>query len=424
MEHRHDPIAAAICDRPTPADTAMMQRPALPDGVMLNAPARHRTKLVHINDFANEQDCAVFVCPAKLTELPIPSVISEEGSYRIQCPAGMPEPTATFPKSVTSPPLYLSRLSNVTCLPGGVAISEDGTLLEEVFSATWEKEQHHHLIKDGGGHRLKQPHSEPVALLGKYLYLDYQHQEHYGHFIADVLSRAWAAMYLRHVFGIDRFKTLITRTATPYILQLLNALGFGPGDIYMLDGPAKVQELFVATKAYQLQEYTSPMTASVWDSIGSYFLNPSDPSRNLYISRIHQPQRPLANERAIEAMFEQRGFAILHPEHHSLAEQIRMICNAPLVAGSGGSNLFTLAFHRRMRSCFVVNSPLLVHLTDLMFKPGADFTYYIGSPNTEHPGFDARNVHAPWIVRDEEGLKRAIDGWLERQSYRADGDGS
>ena len=67
--------------------------------------------------------------------------------------------------------------------------------------------------------------------------------------------------------------------------------------------------------------------------------------RRLYVSRRTQNVfRRLVNEQAIERLFVERGFEIVHPEAMSFAEQVETFNAASVVAGPAGSNMIDTIF--------------------------------------------------------------------------------
>ena len=96
-----------------------------------------------------------------------------------------------------------------------------------------------------------------------------------------------------------------------------------------------------------------------------------------------------------------------------MRRQVGLFANAEVVVGTSGSNMFNLAFQRRLRATLILASPLLVHYTDVFLQCGnkSHLTYFMGEPATDHPNFDDQNVHSPWHL-DLASFSRALDEWL------------
>ena len=116
-------------------------------------------------------------------------------------------------------------------------------------------------------------------------------------------------------------------------------------------------------------------------------------------------RRPLANERAVETVFERHGFAIVRPETLPVKVQVALVSNALLVAGTGGSGMFNLAFQGRLRSAFILRSDNFIQLLEMQMCAGhgVDLWYHA-----------ARRAAAPaesWVV-DIARLESDVSDWL------------
>src|SRR5580698_9624439 len=133
-------------------------------------------------------------------EMVLPAVSCHDispGQIEIQRPLNMPPQIPGFLTSVRYPRLLISRLTDAVCLPGGVAIADQQTVLLESFSAPWEADYHNAMVRDGEGWRLRQKVAATSVLEGPTLFVDYQHSAFFGHFIGDALSRCWAVEFCR-----------------------------------------------------------------------------------------------------------------------------------------------------------------------------------------------------------------------------------
>jgi capsular polysaccharide biosynthesis protein len=369
---------------------------------------------VDIPDFVAGSDRHIIVCPAGRVDLNVPRVVNGVvQDYKIQEPDGLPRRLPKFPTESIYPNLTISRMKDALCIPGGVAVSRDRRIIAETFTCYWDRRFHHALKRSPEGYRLKDSAEHSHVLPGKYLYLDFQHISHYGHFIADVLPRMWAYFFARDNLNISDLKVLISRKPEPFIKELLNFSGLSANDIHEIDKPAQVEELFVATKALQLQDYAAPVLQQVWNTIGFRATSGTDGPRRIYLSRSRHAQRMLLNELDVEQMFSAHGFEIVHPEELPVPKQIDLIAHAELVAGTSGSNLFTLAFQRNLKSAFIITSPALIHITDSLLQVGrrCDLRTYIGEVNTSHPSYDEHWVHSPWTIQNLGDLERAVGEW-------------
>ena len=335
----------------------------------------------------------------------------------IQRPIGMPSQEAGFLEKVNYPDITISQVENATCVPGGIIVKEDFILLES-FSASWETYQHRHLRKADDewflldrGKATQQPSTvieKPV------LFLDHQHLMWFGHFMLDLLTRAWAFQYCRDFLQINNLVVACSRPAPDFAETYFRVVGIPPDRILFFDQPIFCKSLMVATKALQIQEYTTPIANRLWNGVSNRSLtrHQSTPSR-IYVSRRANPTRRLAEEEWIEEEFSRRGFVAIYPETLSISEQISLFCHAELIAGCSGSNMFNVGYAKKARSAFILVSSLLVHYQEhfLASAVSLHLHYSVGYPDREELASRPGYVHCTWHV-DLEVVKREIDDWL------------
>jgi capsular polysaccharide biosynthesis protein len=377
--------------------------------------ASELTPRVSLDEFAKRRDVHVIAHPSATVPLKVPEVRGvAPGELRFCGPflfyPDVGKPPVGFPATVTSPPLTLARLSDVLCMPGQVALAHAGAgdgrvILEASFNSYWERSVHFHIERlDEDTFRLQRSAANFKALPGRYLYLDSQHPRHYGHFLVDVLTLAWAYTFARDL-GIDDLKVLTSGTVAPFAAPLLAAAGIPAEALVRLTRPVRCQEVLVASKAHVTQSYTSPTAVETWRKIRDALDSGAGPER-VYISRSRHYNRRLRDEEAIEALFVSRGFALVHPQDLPIEDQITLWANARLVAGTAGSNMFGLAFQRRLERAFLINSPNMVQFSEVFLQAAhaSETTFYIGRADTH-------DNHGPWYV-DIADLEREIDRWL------------
>ena len=375
------------------------------------------TRRASVSEFTRGRDVHLLVAPSSREAVELPSVLNMPvADVVIQRPQGMPLQGSSFVTAIDVPEMTIARVSDAMCLPGGVLLVEPGIVLEESFSAPWERIHHHHLLFADGSYSLKGTYGEVRRLPGRYICLDYQHYTHYGHFLVDVMARVWAADYLEAVLGIRDVRLLVRGEPVVFADGLLDLLGIPSDRLVRLAGPVQVDELFVATKSYQIQEYTSSLAAATWKRISNAARGERGPER-IYISRSRNGQRSLLNEADVEDLVSARGFVVVHPQELSIADQVGLFANAELIVGTSGSNMFNLAFQRRLRAALILVSPVLVHHTDVFFRYGhsSELAYFVGERARHHPGFQQMNVHSGWTV-ELDAFTEAFDQWLDHNA--------
>ncbi len=344
----------------------------------------------------------------------------DQAEMPIQRPINMPDQGPGFRDAVTHPPLAITRLRNVTCIPGGVMLRE-ATVLTESFSAPWEAYQHRHMVAAADGWHLvdRGERTRLVAdeIRDPVLFLDHQHLDWFGHVMLDLLAPAWAHAYCRAYGGIRRLFVLCTQPAHGFVRTLIEATGIPRSDIVFINRPVRCAELLVATKALQIQHYVAAPSAVLWGRMRDRVAPGSPPLiERLYVSRRLNPTRRLVEEQAVEQLFLRHGFTVIHPERLDLHGQIRLFAGARLIAGCSGSNMFNIAFQNRAAAILLLVSPLLVHYSEQFLhathEHAASLDVVMGFTRDDELAATPGNVHAPWHV-DPAALATLVRRWVE-----------
>lgn len=110
-------------------------------------------------------------------------------------------------------------------------------------------------------------------------------------------------------------------------------------------------------------------------------LSSIEPVRRVFLSRAKVPIRRLENEIAVEQMFAERGFAIIHPQDLSIPDQVKLMLNADMVAGPVGSNMHNLVYARPDTKALLLSSKHWFNDIDrYVSKADWQFAYVIGEP--------------------------------------------
>lgn len=374
------------------------------------------TPAVRAEEFAARAAGHLVAFPAAILPLPRPHVLGIDPARINFCGPfvlpGTDEIPTDFPAVSASPALTLTSLPDVLCMPDQVVLAREGAgpagevfIVDASFSSAAERGKHREIERlDDDGFRIRRSAPRVERLPGSYLFLDCYHRSHFGHFLVDVMSMAWAFDKAREL-GIERLKVLITAELAPFMFPLLSAMGIPHEAIVPLRRPIQCERLLVADKCFLTQGYTSPTAVHTWRRIRDALDRGTGPER-IYVSRSRQALRRLRNESAVEAIFAARGFAIVYPEDLPIEQQVTLWANARLVAGSAGSNMFGLAFQRRLERVLQINSPNMVQFSELMMLADSTsaMTIYVGRAHGADP-------HAPWSV-DPADLAREVDRWL------------
>jgi capsular polysaccharide biosynthesis protein len=111
--------------------------------------------------------------------------------------------------------------------------------------------------------------------------------------------------------------------------------------------PTRVERLVATSPMFGMPAYVHPFIATPYAVVGSALADraadvPPGPLR-VFCSR-RPGKRTCHNAAEVEALFAEHGFAVVLPEDYPLAEQVRLVRDADVVAGFAGSGMFQIAF--------------------------------------------------------------------------------
>ncbi|QIK78060.1 glycosyltransferase family 61 protein [Sphingomonas piscis] len=182
---------------------------------------------------------------------------------------------------------------------------------------------------------------EPVLFCGHLM-------KHYGHFVIESMSRLWARD-LHTDLPVLFTRPGKWREPPSYGTDVLAALGV-EARMMAVDEPTIFRQVVCPGTAfeYRWKAFTvadEPHLTVAKNLAGS---PTTDWRRPVYLTRSGLPGdlRKSKEEPELEAELLQRGFDIVRPETLSLAEQISLFDNAPLVVGTVGSAMHTALFSR------------------------------------------------------------------------------
>ncbi len=337
----------------------------------------------------------------------------------IQRPLGMPDQGPGFRRFITHPPLRVTRLKGAVCAPGGIAIYEN-FVLGESFSATWEMHQHRHMKNTSEGWSLNDFNisfgSRYPTRAAPTLYIDHQHIDWYGHALLDLISPAWAYEFCKAYMHMGELRAICSQPKYDFVLRMIKALGIPISHVDFIDGPVIYEDLILATKAFQIQEYISPPSFRMWRAMRDRMITEVKLARRrIYISRRLNPTRRLVEEEQIELILRGHDFDIIHPEEYVLEEQVKIFAGASLIAGCSGSNMFNMAFQQDAKAVLLFVSPLLVHYTEQFLisnYPKVELHVLMGYIESDEVAGRPGDVHAAWHI-DPEAVRSFLRQWLQ-----------
>lgn len=191
------------------------------------------------------------------------------------------------------------------------------------------------------------------------------------------------------------------------LLVMAEALGVDVRRFRRFDRPLFAPAAYIPDRLVHLERYVHPLAREAFARIKPIAGRASiAPSERIFLSRARAPRRRLANEREIEALFVRFGFTIIHPEEHTLEEQIALMQAAKMVAGLGGSAMHLTAFASpEARVLIVASNGWFSRIDVLLDQAEGQLAYVFGDleDRTRRP-YDAR-----WRVKADD-VEAGIQG--------------
>ncbi|TNC33349.1 glycosyltransferase family 61 protein [Mumia zhuanghuii] len=182
---------------------------------------------------------------------------------------------------------------------------------------------------------------------GPLYYLDSEYPGHYGHVATEVLSRLWGWERAREEYPDIRPLVSVRpgQSRVPqFVHDLFAAYGIPRSSIVTQygDETLDVRNLVAADPQFENPSYVSPAIAETWRTIRDAFADVEPPVRADKIFITRGGRRLCRQGPAIEQFFAKHGFAIVRPEQYSYGEQVQLFARARIIAGYGGSGMFTM----------------------------------------------------------------------------------
>lgn len=271
-----------------------------------------------------------------------------------------PDLESPAPGTYDVPAVSLREYHDVVCAPGQLVV-RDNLLLPDTYRHNQRRRLKNLYTEELSPLFARPRHelSEIRPLEGDYFYLDSEFRGHFGHALTEVMGRLWAWSTAKR--AVPGLKALMAenkgRKLAGFEASLFGAAGIDRDDIVMTSGPVRVERLLAPTPMFSMPAYVHPDLAETWRTIGRN-LAAQAPERE-YPARIfcsrRVDKRPCRNSVEVEEMFADHGFEVIYPEDFSLAEQARVFRDAEVVAGFGGSGLFSLAFCEEPKRVVIVS---------------------------------------------------------------------
>ncbi len=252
----------------------------------------------------------------------------------------------------------LRRLNNVWLVPQmNAAYNEKGELILlslKQSSSLLYAPGNHDLASTIDTHKMTAPLVVEKATFG-----GQASYTHAGHFLLEAMARLWPLVVpdvMEEVRGTPivylppSFKPHTTNCFMMKLGRMIyEALHIPPGHVHVASHqPAFVQNLIMPEPAMILGCGAYPIHRTLLETAGRELLErhkerrKGEPKKRVYLSRSHLGVRlrKSANEKELEELLRNRGFAIVHPQEIDIVDQIDIWNNAEIIVGAWGS-----AFH-------------------------------------------------------------------------------
>jgi capsular polysaccharide biosynthesis protein len=270
-----------------------------------------------------------------------------------------PDRVADMPRTFKGPALSVREHRDVVCVPHA-GVYADNVVLPDTYRRR-KKRLRGAAVVDWSHWFARRPDVDPAPLPGRYFHLDNEWRGHFGHAMAEQVSKLWA---WERAKGDDPALRMLLlerpgHPVEPWELDLWEAAGVARDDIEVAPGPVRVERLVTGSPAYGTPEGLHPILGDTYARLG-LALDRGDDDRS-WPTRVFLSRRPTARRRChnadeVEALMRGAGFEVVYPEDHPLTVQATMARRAEVIAGFSGSGMFSVALADSPTHVIVIGS--------------------------------------------------------------------
>ncbi|MDT0156402.1 glycosyltransferase 61 family protein [Microbacterium sp. ARD32] len=269
-----------------------------------------------------------------------------------------------------APAMTLRHYSGEIRFHGQMAASVEDTLLPHSFRCPWSTWRHHTVpasvatFTDNSIFLLNDADEAPFLPDRPYIDLTHPYSGHFGHVIAQGLARTWGVS--RALERYPEAKVLLQRrwnyakNPNANAFGILELAGISDERIEWVTGPVRMRSFIVPSLGLQYASpiFMHPVVDETFRRMRDRVVHGDAKSpKKIFISRLPQPgNRTCLNTDEVETIFEEHGFSIVFPERLSMREQANLFGNAEVVAGFGGSGLYSLLYADSLERLIVIQS--------------------------------------------------------------------
>lgn len=272
--------------------------------------------------------------------------------------------------------------------------------------------------------RLRDHHRPRTVLPGSYYFLDYANSGHFGHLMTEAVAKFWGWDVAKE--ADPDLKVLLRRSMKdsdrpePQMeTRLLEAYGVAREDMVWVEEPVWVDSLVGASPMWHNKApfHAHPGIRDVWERLRGGMVSADSPSHpKIFVSRSALGKnRSCRNAAEVEEVFRSHGFVIIRPERLDLAEQAGVFAHAEVVAGFGGSGLFSLMYAEKQPTVIVLNQESYDARNEHLFATvlGCDAHYFWSAPDIAQPagGWSYEAFQSTWefdFERNRADLERLL----------------
>ncbi|MBW9204490.1 glycosyltransferase family 61 protein [Mumia sp. zg.B17] len=250
----------------------------------------------------------------------------------------------------TIPTLELRHYSRALVYPRQLVAYDEYWLPDTFRHQHATRLRHRGILKSGDHLAMVRPDWRPARRRrwdGPLYYLDTEFPGHFGHVSTEVVSRMWGWERARQEF--PEIRPLIslrpgTSTVPTFMREIFDAYGIPSSRLVVQQGDEmlEVADIVGADPEFENPRFVSPAIVQTWERIRDAFASVEPPVRAERIFVTRTARRLCQQAPEIERFFADRGFAIVRPEDYSYGEQVQLFAQARIIAGYGGSGMFTM----------------------------------------------------------------------------------
>ena len=247
---------------------------------------------------------------------------------------------------------------------------------------------------------------------------------HFGHFLIETVPALWWARQVDddvslifHPFD-ETGRNVFAETA--HGRDCLALLGLAPDRIVMATTDLAVEQLQLPPRHYDMRIGPLYDFREVYRALAAAARRsqPTAAASRIYLSRrlLKRRLRRLSNDAAVERRLARRSFAVMHPQHMSLVDQINAAGAADIVAGVDGSALHLSAFMRPGARMLVLQTKRrrTIHFMNALMEVETISVTANGNPGAKRIDVIELDRALDDLGCPKAGLVGRMLGWLDR----------